>query len=48
MSRNFISDSIFILFETFSAHFLNGPLQQIKKQFTVTYKFLKWIEKLTP
>ena len=36
ISRNFIPDSIFILFETFSVHFLNGPLQQIKKQFTVT------------
>ena len=39
ISRNLIPDSIFILFVTFLAHFLNGPLQQIKKQFTVTFKF---------
>ena len=39
ISRNFIPDSIFILFETFLAHFLNGSLQQIKKQFTITLKF---------
>ena len=38
--RNFTPDSIFILFEKFSAHFLNGPLQQIKKQFIVTLKFI--------
>ena len=31
--RNLISG------ETFLAHFLNGPLQQTKKQFTVTLKF---------
>ena len=39
ISRNLIPDSIFILSVTFSAHFLYGPLQQIKKQFTVTLKF---------
>ena len=39
ISRNLIPDSMFILFVTFSAHFLYGPLQQIKKQFTVTLKF---------
>ena len=38
-SRNFIPNCIFIVLETFSSHFLNGPLQQIKKQFTVTLKF---------
>ena len=39
ISRNLIPDSIFISSVTFSAHFLYGPLQQIKKQLTVTLKF---------
>ena len=39
MNRNFIPDSIFILFQTFLVHYVNGPPQQIKKQFTVTLKF---------
>ena len=38
-SKNFSSDSILFLFETFLAHFLNGPFQQNKKQLTVILKF---------
>ena len=40
-AESFISESIFVLFETFLAHFLNGPLQQIKKHLTATFKILK-------
>ena len=39
VSRKLIPDSIIILSETFLAHFVNSPLLQIKKQFTVTLKF---------